>query len=425
MAIITDMTSEGRRADGSPFAPGDAFKTSSGRTTLPYPSQKSEKYASQWLIDNAISEAESRGDRFNARIFVQEKPLRDGSLPTASRESMLEYLFGVQPMVHRSILKPLVTPSEAAPPHTSPETTPPIMTSNHNNPVAASRLAWPFFTPDVLFHIGTLNASHKGTTHNASSLEGSGLSVSTEPEAWRSIARLGNAPKWALQKTADESQPPKLIDRHSLCQAHMDEVTTWAISNDLLEQIQAVKVSYLDDELSDRVHMLIELTDAYTKEHVDDDYEGSDIEYTVAHKATAKLDAFAGLKVPLGNATDIALTAYAQEVLWPAIGADGVWWNDDLDPLNLSAPRGAIHKSALPQWSAMPIAQYQQQQKEREAFDDYVYEQASIAAAETVGPNSHEYEGMSERLCEDEQFIADCRTTYAMQQRIKQDCRAA
>ena len=99
------MTIEGRRKDGGPIMPGHQFVTSSGRLTTPYPKQKSERYASQWLIDNAVDEAKSRGDRFNSTIFASYKPLKDGTLSTADREGMLMYLYGEQPAVVRSIFK--------------------------------------------------------------------------------------------------------------------------------------------------------------------------------------------------------------------------------------------------------------------------------------------------------------------------------
>lgn len=102
-----EMTEDGRAKDGGPIMPGDTFRTLSGRVTTPYPKQKSERYASQWLIDNAVEEAESRGDDFNASAFRAASMLRGGALADADRESMLMYLFGEQPPVVPSILKPL------------------------------------------------------------------------------------------------------------------------------------------------------------------------------------------------------------------------------------------------------------------------------------------------------------------------------
>ena len=87
---------------------GDIFQTLSGRTTTPYPKQKRIKYFTQWLIDNVIEEAKSRGDDFNALIFSVEKPNKYGELPPASVQSMVMYLFVEQPEVKRRILKPLI-----------------------------------------------------------------------------------------------------------------------------------------------------------------------------------------------------------------------------------------------------------------------------------------------------------------------------
>lgn len=101
------LDEDGRASDGKPIMPGDVFATKSGRTTTPYPKQRSEKFASQWLIDNAVAEAESRGDKFNATSFRGEQAGRDGQLPPATRDSMLMYLFGWQPPIAPSILRPL------------------------------------------------------------------------------------------------------------------------------------------------------------------------------------------------------------------------------------------------------------------------------------------------------------------------------
>lgn len=114
------LTEDGRASDGKPINAGDVFATLSGRETTPYPKQKGQKYASQWLIDNAIAEAKSRRDDFNVTVFSGDKPGRDGELPAASRDSMLMYLFGEQPAVVPGILKPLTDRNGAEPGLTAP-----------------------------------------------------------------------------------------------------------------------------------------------------------------------------------------------------------------------------------------------------------------------------------------------------------------
>lgn len=101
------LTEDGRRKDSCPILPGDIFMTVSGRLTSPYPKQKAEKYASQWLCENATIEAQSRGDLFNSRVFKATRPMRSGELTQSDRDSMLMYLFSFQPEIHQPFLRPL------------------------------------------------------------------------------------------------------------------------------------------------------------------------------------------------------------------------------------------------------------------------------------------------------------------------------
>ena len=103
---LRTLDEEGRATDRKPINPGDVFGTLSGRKTTPVPKQKGKKYHSQWLIENATSEAESRGDSFNSRAFSNIGMLKGGGLTGADRSGMLMYLFGQQPAVVPPILKP-------------------------------------------------------------------------------------------------------------------------------------------------------------------------------------------------------------------------------------------------------------------------------------------------------------------------------
>jgi hypothetical protein len=116
-----EMTHLGRAVDGKPLKPGDVFKTSSGRTTSPFPKQAQQKYLSQWVIENAIAEAEARGDTFNAPVFNNVKPMRNGMLTQGDSDSMHEYLFGEQPAVVPKMLKPLAPAPAPKPTGPTPE----------------------------------------------------------------------------------------------------------------------------------------------------------------------------------------------------------------------------------------------------------------------------------------------------------------
>lgn len=83
---------------------GDVVITSSGRKTTPFPkvdistnrrANKTIKEAALWLWDNAILEAEARGDTWNLRRFKHDAPQKaiEGLFPQASKDSFESYLF--------------------------------------------------------------------------------------------------------------------------------------------------------------------------------------------------------------------------------------------------------------------------------------------------------------------------------------------
>lgn len=90
---LRQLDATGRAKDGKSIKAGEQFQTATGRVTTPYPKQKSEIYASQWLIDNAVAEAEARGNKFAARQFANTDIQKGGYLNTADAEGMQQYLF--------------------------------------------------------------------------------------------------------------------------------------------------------------------------------------------------------------------------------------------------------------------------------------------------------------------------------------------
>lgn len=112
---------------GMKLESGEQVLTNTGRKTTPFPkvsldtnrkASNTLKLVDRWLMQNALDEARSRSDEFNARQFEAslEKPQQ------ADKDAAEEYLFGGYiPAVVPSILKPLVadggkpTDAQAAP----------------------------------------------------------------------------------------------------------------------------------------------------------------------------------------------------------------------------------------------------------------------------------------------------------------------
>lgn len=101
---------------GQMLAEGEVVLTKTGRKTTPFPALRwgsnrkgsnTVKRVEQWLMENALAEAESLGDEFNARQFGTAV-----NSPTQSdKDSAEEYLFGDSPPIvpPKKILKPLTT----------------------------------------------------------------------------------------------------------------------------------------------------------------------------------------------------------------------------------------------------------------------------------------------------------------------------
>lgn len=106
---------------GDKFAAGEIAITASGRETQPFPrvdtsterkAQETLRRVDRWLISEALAEAQTRGDTFNERQFQAINNLNPSP---ADKDAAEEYLFGEQPKVVPSILKPLTPPPAPSP----------------------------------------------------------------------------------------------------------------------------------------------------------------------------------------------------------------------------------------------------------------------------------------------------------------------
>lgn len=227
---------------------------------------------------------------------------------------------------------------------------------------------WPLIEHSQVYHLGQLDKSAKGSTHNGTSYEGNGLSVSTCPQAWQAIARLGGVPAWSVAPvdaatTGDsgseqDDQPTiKFLDVHALTAQQIEAIEQWGVEQGLCEQASAVELSWLAEDRSGgaRRAMLFDLTGSNVRSRVqteekalaDEGAEEVRASEVQVLKATAALCARIGFAVDLGPTRDMLITTYAEDVLYPSHGIAGCWWTDELDEQALSAPRGVIHRSAL------------------------------------------------------------------------------
>lgn len=222
--------------------------------------------------------------------------------------------------------------------------------------------AWPIIEHSVVFHLGSMQRTDKGSTHNANSLEGSGLSVSVHPRAWQQIARLGGNPCWSL---SSEVGRVRFLDAHALAPVHLEKMYQWALEVALVRATElAVLTWVVNDECgeSPRQTMFDLNCNGAAGRQEQWDRAQEELEECLAGDESASLQVKSGYgatdllavksghrsKVPPLLVQDLVLAVYSNEVLSSELGVHGVWWADELDVGAFSAPRGVVHPGVLP-----------------------------------------------------------------------------
>lgn len=220
----------------------------------------------------------------------------------------------------------------------------PRFTASKNAEWIKSAAGFAFKSFKKLWHVGTLNVKDKGSD----SLEGAGLSVSVNPEEWQEIAHLGGD-LWEFAKNGN-----KFVNFHRITPAQKKAITEWGVQNGLVLSATVWQVTYWDDEAEEERHFNMD-TEQEAKAEASE-FEGAKIR-PMNNKLLGTEKLVQRSNNPSAKNTalafDLLVTVYAEDVL----DCDGVWWQDTLDPLNLSAPRGVIFPAKLPSWSKRKLSE--------------------------------------------------------------------
>lgn len=196
-----------------------------------------------------------------------------------------------------------------------------------------------FLRKHIVYHIGELDVSKKAHGSQETNL---GISVSEVPHSWSRITPLGGN----LYRFTNPNG--KFLDNHKMTKKDKEMIFAWADDHGLVEVTEIFGFSYYDDEWEDTMYQEFE-----TLEDAEEEAEMYDAEVTSkqAYRATSKLNSTIGWKVDPIMVEDYLAILYAHEVL----DVDGVWFNDKLDSLRLSAPRGTIFDEKLKDWTIEKI----------------------------------------------------------------------
>lgn len=194
-----------------------------------------------------------------------------------------------------------------------------------------------------LWHVGTMQVADKGC--DGASYEGTGLSISTHPQDWGRIARLGNQ-TWSLRR-----RPNQFLNFHKLSKAQRAALQAWGISKGYLTLEKRWEMRYFDSDMDEECFSIFE-TEAQAQAEVpdwldEDEDPPAKVSEVLMACPTAAMTARLQFKTDCSNALDITATFWVED----ETELDGVWWNDRLAPESLSAPRGVIVCRALPLWT--------------------------------------------------------------------------
>lgn len=211
----------------------------------------------------------------------------------------------------------------------------------------------PLVEMGVVTHIGTFNPVDKN--HRGDSYEGTGLSFSEHPDEWEQIAKLGGSPWWEIDLAGR-----RLIDGHAFLETHADPLAQWGVDEGLLVQSKAYEVRWFDDEMDCELCFWFETEDEAIEEADSAglyDPDNGVLGYTVIDpcwSGTAALSQAMGHQSKAkGHDAKIlqdVLTVWAERH-----GADGLWWDDDLDIDRYSAPRGVVFAGVVPQLQPVKV----------------------------------------------------------------------
>ena len=205
-------------------------------------------------------------------------------------------------------------------------------------PISNSLGPLPVYTPEQVWHVGTLNPADKNM--HGSSQEGTGLSVSECPEDWCYIVRLGGHPTWEFTR-----KDAQFLDFFAMTEPQQAALLAWALEKNYVEMQDRFKFSYFDCESEcDRFQMFDTREDA---EYEATEYEDAPIEVVSVPCPTQAMHDRLGFKAEPIGVMDLVATFYVED----ETELDGVWWFENYAPELLSAPRGVIVPRRLEAWT--------------------------------------------------------------------------
>lgn len=230
-----------------------------------------------------------------------------------------------------------------------------------------------------LYHLGTMDPTRKVRNSH----EGHAISVSQHPNAWRQIAQLGGLPQWKFTNPKS-----RFIDFHRAKRDKklMQSIVQWGMSQGLVEMKPVWRVYSTDEEGEERYMTFIDFHKAIEEAGYVDESQYRQVQQDIASGQELEHDPeFEFQTVKKGGTVPVMTPKLASLIQWDSpepimtmdalllayaeqMDVDGVWWNDNLDPDMLSAPRAGILPSKLKNWQVQQSGYDENEDEEERAI---------------------------------------------------------
>ena len=221
--------------------------------------------------------------------------------------------------------------------------------------MSAPTIEFPIINLKKVSHVGSMDINQK--SDNSGYEGGQGISVSTCPQEWIKLAKLGGD----IFKVSNKKS--KFVDFHALKenQNDIDKLLKFAEKSGWITPTTIYKYSFYDGDMD--IDMEIDFSSIEeAKEEVEMNGEEFDDVITL-------VDGFAASDV-LCNAVNLTSIAPAMVIdmvstlfVEKYTDCDGVWWNDDFSLETMSLPRGLIFSSKLDNWKIVNTSKMKSKKK--------------------------------------------------------------
>lgn len=212
----------------------------------------------------------------------------------------------------------------------------------------------------MLYHVGDLETPR---TDPYFSNEGRGVSISTHPDAWKTISR--DVSGYTYRLTAPTETELYIAGTRDPRQVACE----WCLENEYIADVELWRGAWEDSESGETRYILQQDRADAVREAEAAGGTGSWVEpvsgFVLADSGESYWES--AFRAPVVNADPVQVSALIP--VWYAefgLGVSGVWWSEELAVSRWSAPRGVVFQNAFSDWEVRDVSDGCRQNNHRE-----------------------------------------------------------